>query len=56
MEEPAAGAAGWSERAVAVDARPCVMALRCAYFAIQVTMRAEVLSRWSAQNASSIRK
>ena len=26
------------------------------YFAIQVAMRADVLSRWSAQNATSIRK
>ena len=47
---PAAGAAGRSESVASGDVR------RCGYFAIQVAMRAEVLSRWSAQNAESLMK
>ena len=31
-------------------------ARRCGYFAIHVAMRADVLSRWSAQNDESLRK
>ena len=51
-ERPAAGAAGPLEHA------PWSGAHLGPYFAIQVAMRAEVLSavRWSAQNASSMRK
>ena len=47
---PAAGAAGRSEEA----ASSAGFVRR--YFAIHVAMRAEVLSRWSAQNAESLRK
>ena len=50
LVKPAAGTAGRSERMTAGDLRR-----RC-YFAIQVAMRSEVLSRWSAQNAWSMRK
>ena len=49
--KPAASAAGRSERT-----SPCKGVCNRSYFAIHVAMRAEVLSRWSAQNATSIRK
>ena len=51
LVKPATGVAGFAERTswrFGVRRRP--------YFAIQVTMRAEVLSRWSAQNAESLMK
>ena len=47
---PAAGAAGSFGCAANGDAP------RSGYFAIQVAMRCDVLSRWSAQNATSMRK
>ena len=47
---PVAGAAGRSEQMTSGDL------YRRLYFAIQVAMRAEVLSRWSAQNAASMMK
>ena len=50
LARPAADAAGRLEEAAssAGYGRP--------YFAIHVAMRAEVLSRWSAQNAGSMMK
>ena len=50
LATPAAGAAGRSEQMTSGGL------YRRLYFAIQVAMRAEVLSRWSAQNAASMMK
>lgn len=59
VPDPKEKARGFKPRAHCEGARPAPRrrsgALR-RYFAIQVAMRAEVLSRWSAQNDSSMRK